>query len=101
MEGFDSLGVDEVVKDKTAGEKTLDFLKTAAPGIITAATEAAAKKDDKKPGDMTKGFGGKGGSGGNWLTDPSVAGLPGYGILLIGGGLLTGLGFLVKRILTK
>jgi len=92
MEGLEGLGADEVVQ-KTSGEKTLDFLKTAAPGIIEAATQAAQKDKPKTPTQMPYKS-----DKPSWFTSPQLGGIPGWGVLVGGAGLLTGLGFLIKRL---
>jgi hypothetical protein len=42
----------------------------------------------------------KGGEHKNWLVRPVLGRLPGAGVLAIGAGVLTGIGFLIKRIVT-
>lgn len=72
----------------------VSFLETAAPGVLTAAESAMAKKDDKKPADAPtdatgKKPGGSTDSGGSFLTNP---------VVLIGGGAaVLGLGYFLLR----
>ena len=90
VSGLDCLGAEETTTDKT-----LNVIKKVGPGLVSAVSEAFDKKapapEAPKYQAETK----------SWFTTPSVLGLPGYAVVLLGGGLVTGLGFAVKAMLKR